>query len=385
MRSAVVLVVLVCAAVACGNKDGNGKAGAAAGSGAGSAVAVKIATKQVGVGLRVTLTTEPRTMLFVAPDRGKSDSAEKVTDETGVAEFGIEGATGDNSLLVIASSLDGRKTEHKFPITIGAVEPLTVESATTGAELPLVGCRGFLDGQAGGVEQVSLCPTSMRLAADYTIGLAVKSTGVKKLTIGTSTSEAVNGEVATRVDLKPLMASLTLMKLKDNDYFVSLPVTVELASGARTGTLELQRTAVARMLQGVAKGPVLFPGEKAGAGGKASLVLIGQNNNYPYLGEDVTLDKLDLVALDVATKRVAPSCTYVSTDKDKKKKTVERGTMAYTVTLYERRTGKQVAKKTFTPALPECEEWVRGEIKNSFVGVEDDEIVAWLTATTGLK
>ncbi|MBA3460725.1 MAG: hypothetical protein H0T46_12230 [Deltaproteobacteria bacterium] len=372
MQAVGMMIALVGCAAACSKKADDGAAASK-----DKPVAVAYSAKQVGSELDVTLTAEPRTHLYVAPDRGGSNPKEKVTDDTGTAVFRVGGASGENSLFVVATALDGRKTEHKFPFTIGAQEKLEVSDAIPSRPgETLVGCQGSFDAEAGGVERVDLC-TGLRLAEDGTVGLAFKAPSARKLTIGAQTFEPKDGVVVGRIDLTPAIAALDLQKLRDRERPFEYPVTLELASGTRKGTVELDRTAVSALLSKVQKGPVLFPGEAKG-GGQASLLLLSENLTWEYIGEDVPIARLDLVAVMTSKLRKAASCRYVATDGSEKQKSLDRVMRDPTVTVYERRTGKKVATKSWTAKVPECADWIKSNTPGSYADVDEREIVEWL-------
>lgn len=350
-------------------------------------IPVNFASTQLGTRVTATLTTTPGQIvkLLVKPERGTVGDPGKAEEwrystEAGAAEFLLDGPEGENSISVTATDEKGqRKTAHTFKFTVKApvvpVKPEVIEvsDATDNPGGSVVNCDGAFDTEPG-LTTIGVCTGGWRLATDSSVGFKIKARLGKKVTLGDKSFDFKDGVAEARLDLMPLVAALDLGMLGE-ERPLSVPMTLELADGTRKTNLALGAGAAWDFFEKAGKGPLLFPGEKPGAGGKASMVAPAYRSSY---GTCETVADVDLVAQLTSVPRKASPCVYGSSD-SAEKKTIPRSGEDLTAIVYDRRSGKQIAKKSFSAPVPSCAAYVVASDKDGRNGsVDKDAVEKWL-------
>ncbi len=377
-----------------------------------SQIAVAFETKRIGKRLWVTLTTEPGIALSMAtcnndvewncgmqfggpiawvdvagPAATGGGGHEARADDRGKAVFELSDVFGNHWLEVTATesragNSAGRVTRHKLRFTVDPPKQIdiSIDDATPdpGGAPRLEPCYGAFEGGED-FEPVPICTTSLQLGKDFTVGLAIKAESGKSITIGERAFDFKDGAVEARIDLKPAMATLVLSALSSRDRLLEFPVNLELASGTRKGTISLGRTGVNEFLLRVVKGPVLFPNEPPAVGTQASALVISEvGGEWKYFGNDVPLASLDLIAIIDSRLRRGRSCSYKATDGSHERKTVKPAARDLISTIYDRRTGKQLARRAYPAKMPGCDEWITADDTGGYAQVDEQEVVDWI-------
>jgi len=323
------------------------------------------------------VTTGPSTTVVVKSEKfGQVDDA--TTDASGKAKFSlIEGQLppGKNQFTVELSNPFGAKHTLSVELEVAAPTLLVLKPKEADEKVPLdqiavTSCVGTLEA----AEEVAFSSTGTgrQLRAARTLAFDAELPEVSALELDGQAVPVQTGKASFVVEpLKHLAAVSAADAVDANGVSFNVPLKLTFKGQALTGGLSCKTALPAALLEGVAKVPVLLPGESAARKGRKVLVA-------PEVGKvwgSGTLTDIDLVLLTVPQDVVVGTCEYLS--KTGERSSGKRTRVDTVASVYERRTGKRVGTKTFQGGEPECKSKVVGEESRSAVGS-----AAWGNAET---
>jgi hypothetical protein len=264
----------------------------------------------------------------------------------------------------LASSTSGSSTFTFEPVD--PVVRLKFAAVPKEGALP-VSCRG------------ELCAAGTRLPITRDGLLSVKLTDCTGCTVEISGhSIEVEDDKETTIDLIKAITEADAKGLESLGY-IGIPVKVTLPSGQapEPPMLELLGSVPAAIvLTRVAKGPLAFPKDKDATTPRAAVIVredVNINVNFGVVtqaGSAKRIRDFDLIGIAVATEQSLGPCGNVA----------HKG-VSYAVTMYDRRTGKSLGKRTFGPENLACGDNLVSDVIVSMPAAS--EVATW--AKTFLK
>ncbi len=202
------------------------------------------------------------------------------------------------------------------------------------------------------------------------------------LTIGEQTATVDDeGFAMLEVRVASLYGTIATADLEEASLD-DLAVSVAVPGGA-TFDVPLQPETVYGLddlLEAAAEGPVLFAGESSVEGPIRNVIWFHSIHRHLLGAGAPTLADLDAVAVATRLEGSTKTCTGYVDDDGKPAPDIELRLRETKVTIYERRTGREVATRTFG-ADEECPTWAVGDpskVDRRDSPVPDADIVAWL-------
>jgi hypothetical protein len=188
-------------------------------------------------------------------------------------------------------------------------------------------------------------------------------------------------------NLEAQATALPLAKLYGSDtHYEPIRIAADFPDGThveqqfRVTNFDL-RGVLARQLERVRSGPVLFPGEAAGGSGRRNMVVVPEGR---LIGTAQRATDLDLIAIETNQVRTRGCGRYVNRGTGEARGySVSKVDETYTV--YERRTGRRVAQRRFNGTMPACPTGIGSAAPDEARGRPEVEVVnAWLLSHLAL-
>jgi hypothetical protein len=219
------------------------------------------------------------------------------------------------------------------------------------------------------------------LAKSDTCNIEVKATGVTVISSPgvsvTALGKTVKGNGKIDFDVLARAGDTPVDKGKAQFRGVDVPIAIALSDGTKLETkVAIKSDDVAKeldkLVEGVARGkPLAFPGDAPSPNGKA--IYYGGR----VIGAASKLREADRVALVTSTYRTTNCGQY----KGQKTGTIKELTIKYTdgnASVYDRRTAKPVASRTFRAPASSCDAVMNAQGKGS--SYDSDAVSEWLAS-----
>jgi hypothetical protein len=199
------------------------------------------------------------------------------------------------------------------------------------------------------------------------------------------TVEAGTQKITVKGDPFPaaidMMSAIANMQVAGLNGYSDIKIPLKVTQGTDTGELTIDGKAaplLAPILRRVAQGALLFAGETATAtGAPNAAVLVRKDVGYLFrvVGTPSTMKDVDLVGVTTVIEKALGSCGVYEGTTTKAKVNVSHTGLSYDITMYDRRTGKSVGRRTIQYEDKGCADTLVAKTVTSFPN--EDQVAAW--------
>lgn len=268
----------------------------------------------------------------------------------------------------LAKTVEGHTTVTVDRVAVAAT--LRVKAQPRGGSIDVT-CRGELCGSG--------TSTRLPLGSDAKLSLLLTDCDGCTVEIAGQRAAVRGAQSAALFDLTPAVVAMPPSAMR-SIADMQVPVKVTSKEGAVTqANLEMLGTLVGgTVLRRVAQGPLALPGDTPPPAKPRGAAIVRREPEYgtvTTVGSATRIGDLDLVGVATGIEQNLGSCGVYEKSTTKEKVNVVHKGVSFDITLYERRSGRTLGRRTFRPANTACgDKLTSDQVTNLPV---DAEIEAW--------
>ena len=251
----------------------------------------------------------------------------------------------------------------------GAIEPTLRLVAVPKPGVPTITCKGALCGSG----------TRIPFGADAKIDVDLTECDGCEVVVGAQKIAVRGPHTVASIDLTSSIANAPGANLAGlSDMKIPFNITLE------GQTSEVHFEALASVLAGsvlrrVAQGPLAFPEDTAGSAPKSVAIVRSEANRgvHRTVGTAARVRDYDLIGLATGSEVNLGTCgVYVNTVTKEKKILPHKG-VSFDITMYDRRTGRTIGRRSFPPENTGCSQQYTGGASYGSSFPSEAAIEAW--------
>ncbi len=222
--------------------------------------------------------------------------------------------------------------------------------------------------------------TSLPLTADAKLSVDLTECDGCSVEIGGQSVKVSGDHTQATFDIAPVIAAGQTSEMRSITT-MNVPVKITTDEGSIEAKAEMLGSVLAAVVfRRVHDGPLVFPGNDAAPQAARGVALVNDDARYGVVviaGSASTGREIDRVGVAKRSKLRLGSCGVYVNSSTKARVNVAHTGIRYDVTMYDRRTGKVLGRRSFSPPSVGCHEELRAGVEEITTLPEEEPMKTW--------